>query len=165
MLSLQPVIDRIKLKPQAWSGDVWFREVAGAAEFAKLASTVNLPLPGCWIVRAADPSKPVGERLDSVTVAFDVVIAITNIRSATAGATDDALLLYRKAVYQQLRGWRVVLTASRIEFTGGQVIEYTDGDLWWRDRYTLTAEIDNYLPSPPAFNGVLNTNVNTGETL
>jgi hypothetical protein len=29
----------------------------------------------------------------------------------------------------------------------------------------LTAEIDNYLPSPPAFNGVQNTNVNTGETL
>lgn len=163
MLSLQPVIDRIKPKPQGMS--LWFREVAGAAEFAKLAAVTNLPLPACWIVRAADPAKSVGERLDSVSVAFDVVIAITNIRTATAGETDDELLRYRNAVYHQLRGWRVVPTASPIEFVGGQVIEYTDGDLWWRDRYTLTTEIDNYLPSPPAFDGVQNTNVNTGANL
>ena len=165
MLSLQPIIARIKPKPQAWTGDVWLREVAGAAEVAKLAAVTNLPLPACWVVRAADPAKPVGERMDSVTVAFDVVLAITNVRTATAGETDDALLRYRHAVYQLLRGWRMADGTSPIEFAGGQVIEYTDGDLWWRDRYSLTAEIDNYLPSPPAYGSVHNPNVNTGETL
>ena len=165
MLSLLPAIQRIKdAKPAGFDRD-WFREVAGAAEFAKLATVTNLPLPGCWLVRAADPAKPVGELLDSVTVAFDVVIAITNIRAATAGEADDALLRYRHAVYHLLRGWTLPGATDPIAFGGGQVIEYTDGDLWWRDRYTLDATVNNYLPDPPAFEGVQNTQVNTGAKL
>lgn len=165
MLSLLPAIQRIKdAKPVGFERD-WFREVAGAAEFAKLAAVTNLPLPGCWLVRAADPAKPVGELLDSMTVAFDVVIAITNIRTATAGETDDALLRYRHAVYHLLRGWQLPGSPEPIEFGGGQVIEYTDGDLWWRDRYTLAAALNNYLPDPPLYAGLQNTNLSTGASL
>jgi hypothetical protein len=165
MLSLQPIIDRIKTAKLAGFERDWFREVAGAAEFAKLAAVTNLPLPGCWVVRAADPAKPMGEVLDSMTVAFDVVIAITNIRTATAGETDDALLRYRHAVYQLLRGWRLPGSTEPVEFGGGQVIEYTDGDLWWRDRYSVGATLNNYLPDPPAFESVQNPDLNTGATL
>ncbi|WP_310627497.1 hypothetical protein [Limnohabitans sp.] len=165
MLSLQPIIDRIKSARVAGFERDWFRQVAGAAEFAKLAITTALPLPACYVVRAADPAKAVGERRDSVTVAFDVVIAVTNLRTATAGETDDALLRYRAAVYQLLRGWRINDSSTPIALEGGQVIEYTDGDLWWRDRYSLSTEINNYLPAPPAFADVQNTNVNHGANL
>ncbi len=162
MLSLQPIIDRIKAPRVAGFERDWFRQVAGAAEFAKLATATTLPLPACYVVRAADPAKAVGERRDSVTVAFDVVIAVTNLRTATAGETDDVLLRYRAAVYQLLRGWRINDNSTAIELEGGQVIEYTDGDLWWRDRYSLSTEINNYLPTPPDFAGVHNRDNNGG---
>mgnify|MGYP000281715469 CR=1 FL=1 len=32
-----------------------------------------------------------------------------------------------------------------------QVLEYTDGDLYWRDRYDFEALITNYLPDPAPF--------------
>jgi len=38
-----------------------------------------------------------------------------------------------------------------LQFAGGQVLEYTDGDLYWRDRYDFEALITNYLPDPAPF--------------
>lgn len=176
MISLTPLIALITAKPPGFTTD-WFREVGGAAEFAKLAAVTKVPLPGCWLVRAADSAKPAGERAEDVALAFDVVIAITNVRMKTAGETDDALLRYRRAVHALLLGWRYpkgpaatptapnpVLTQP-ISFSGGQVIEYTDGDMWWRDRYSFSAHLTNYLPDPPAFSGLQNPKHLSGETL
>lgn len=177
MISLTPLIALInQARPAGFERD-WFREVGGAAEFAKIAAVTVIPLPGCWLVRAADSAKPAGERAEDLALAFDVVIGITNERVKTAGETDDELLRYRRAVHTLLLGWRFpkapaatptapnpVLTRP-ITFGGGQVIEYTDGDLWWRDRYQFIAHQTNYLPDPPAFAGIQNPKHLTGETL
>ena len=50
-----------------------------------------------------------------------------------------------------LLGWEIEPNVTPINFAGGQVLEYTDGDLYWRDRYNFGALITNYLPDPPAF--------------
>ncbi|WP_180131888.1 hypothetical protein [Rhodoferax sp. BLA1] len=160
MISLTPLIVLIRTGQPSGFADHWFREVGGAAEFAKTATIKSLPLPACWLVRDADTVTPKGERAEDVALAFDVVIAITNVRMQSAGETDDALLRYRRAVHALLLGWRYpqepLGTHNRtwirsIKFAGGQVIEYTDGDLWWRDRYTFDAHLTNYLPDPPPF--------------
>ena len=149
MISLTPLIKHLEPKPAGFAGR-WFRKVGGAAEFAQIR-VENLPLPAAWIVRAADKVSHAGERAEDVTLAFDVVIAIENVRSHTQGDTDDALLLYRKAVKTLLLGWQIAPGVHPIKFTGGQVLEYTAGDLYWRDRYQFDALITNYLPDPPAY--------------
>ena len=148
MISLKPLIERLTAKPTGFEG-VWFRQVAGAAEFTRIRPEA-LPLPAAWVVRAADKVQHAGERAENVTLAFDVVIAIENARTHAQGDTDDELLKYRRAVKDLLLGWEIEPDVRPLNFSGGQVLEYTDGDLYWRDRYDFDALITNYLPDPPA---------------
>lgn len=159
MISLKPLIDYLTPKPAGFER-LWFRQVAGAAEFARIKPDV-LPLPAAWIVRAADKVQHAGERAENVTLAFDVVIAIENAREHGQGETDDALLAYRLAVKDLLLGWELSPGLRPIQFAGGQVLEYTGTDLYWRDRYTFDALITNYLPDPPAYDRL----THTGEAL
>lgn len=153
MISLSPLIAQLETKPADFAG-MWFRQVGGAAEYARIRPEA-LPLPAAWIVRAADRSEHAGERAEDLTLAFDVVIAIENVRSMDGLLTDDVLLQYRQAVKGRLLGWEIEPDVRPLKFTGGQVVEYTDGDLYWRDRYEFHALITNYLPDPvPVFAGI-----------
>ncbi len=160
MISLTPVIDALRLaRPALPSGLVWFRQVEGGAAFARVADLPSVPLPGCWVVRTGDASMPDGERVSVTTVSFDVVMGVTNHRMATAGDSDDVLLAYRRAVLDVLQEWEFdpsqhMRQLRPLERTGGQAIEYSAGDLWWKDTYRFTARIDNFLPDPPAFDRV-----------
>ena len=155
MISLKPLIEHLEKKPSGFNG-LWFRQVAGAAEFARIR-VEDLPLPAAWIVRAADKVQHAGERAENVTLAFDVVIAIENARTHAQGETDDELLKYRQAVKSLLLGWEIEPGVTPIQFAGGQVLEYTKGDLYWRDRYTFDALITNYLPDPAPFDQLTHT--------
>lgn len=152
MISLTPLIEYLKPKPVNFDG-LWFRAVGGAATFAKIQPK-NLPLPAAWIVRSADKVQHAGERAEEVTLGFDVVIAIENAREHYDGETDDILLKYRLAVNKLLLGWEIEPDVCPLNFGGGQVLEYTDADLYWRDRYNFEALITNYLPDPPVYSGI-----------
>lgn len=154
MISLTPVINHLKLKPDGF-GHPWFRQVAGAAEFAQVRPE-SLPLPAAWIIRAADKEQDAGERASNVTLVFDVVMSIENVRDHAPGDTDDLLLQYRRAVKTLLLGWEMTQDVKPVKFKGGQVLEYTDGDIYWRDRYEFDVLITNYLPDPPATGWICN---------
>jgi hypothetical protein len=64
------------------------------------------------------------------------------------------LLTYRLAVNALLLGWEISPGVKPIKFEGGRVLEYTDGDLFWADRYSFDAVVTNYLPDPPAYGGL-----------
>jgi hypothetical protein len=155
VISLKPVIVWLSNKPVGFDG-LWFRRVGGAAEYAMIRPE-SLPLPAAWVVRNSDKSRPAGEREDNTTLEFDVVIAIENVRKLDDGDTDDLLLKYRKEVYQLLRGWETLPGVRPMNYHGGRVIEYTDGDLYWADRYSFDALINNYLPDPGNFGSLNNT--------
>lgn len=159
MISLTPLIAHLKPMPQGFDG-AWFREVAGAAEYAQV-NPASIPAPSAWLVRAADKVDDLGENTDEVVIGFDVVIAIKNAKERKSATTDDALLSYRKAVYALLRGWEIEPDIKPIKFSGGRVLRYSDGDLVWADKYTFDAIVTNYLPDPPAYES---TNY-TGERL
>lgn len=154
MISLKPVIERLARKPEGFAG-TWFRYVAGAAEFAQVRPDA-LPLPACWVIRAAEKSRHAGERAETVTVAFDAVIAVKNVRSHAPGDTDEALLAYRRAVMGLLLGFGPCPDARPAQYDGGRVLQYTDGDLYWADRYVFEALVTNYLPDPPRFRTIQN---------
>lgn len=155
MISLKPLIQHLTPKPAGFDGQ-WFRQVAGAAEYARIRPE-SLPLPAAWVVRSADKSRHAGERAENVTLSFDVVIAIENARTHEHGDTDDLLLKYRLDVKKLLLGWEIQPDVRPINFEGGRVIEYTDGDLYWADRYSFDALITNYLPDPNLFESLTNT--------
>ena len=156
MISLTPVIEHLTPKPAGFTG-IWFRKVAGAAEFAQVRPDA-LPLPACWVIRAGERVRHAGERAENVTLTFDVVMAIENARVHRAGETDDKLLAYRKAVKDRLLGYELEPDVRPIKFDGGRVLEYADGDLYWADRYVFDALITNYLPDPtPLFESIQNT--------
>ena len=159
MISLTPILTRLKNKPTDFK-DKWFITVEGAAEYAR-RKIDNLPLPALWLVREGDRVKHAGERTEETTFSFDIVIAISNLRSHAQGDTDDLLLTYREAVKNLLLGWRVEGgetddTDAPLKWCGGQVIEYAEGDLFWRDRYEFTTLITNYLPDPDSTNDFSN---------
>lgn len=155
MISLTPLIQHLTPTP-VWFDGLWLRKVAGAAEYAQIPIE-RLPLPAGWVVRNADKSQSAGECADEVTLGFDVVIAIENVRNHQPGDTDDLLLKYRKAVYRLLRGWEIAPNVRPIKWRGGRVIEYTNDDLYWADRYDFDAVITNYLPDPNLFESLTNT--------
>lgn len=154
MISLAPLIARLGPKPAGFD-KLWFRQVGGAAEYARIRPEA-LPLPAAWVVRSADKVRHAGERAEDVTFAFDVVIAIENARDHARGETDDVLLHYRQAVKTLLLGWAIDSGCRPIKWEGGRVLEYTDGDIYWADRYSFDALITNYLPDPPAYDGLYN---------
>lgn len=157
MLSLKPLIAHLEPKPVGFV-DKWFRQVGGAAQYAQLRPEA-LPLPACWLVRAAERSRHAGEGAEDLTIGFDVVIAVENVRSAVDA--DELLLHYRQAVKTLLLGWEMAPEVKPIKYEGGRVLEYTDGDLYWADRYVFDALITNWLPDPSALFDSLNlTGVN-----
>lgn len=158
MISLTPLINHLTLKPVGF-GDVWFKQVAGAAEYAQL-DVQNLPLPNCWVIRAADKVTHAGERAEDVDMSFDVVIAIANARDHRPGETDDMLLKYRQAVKKLLLGWEIEPDVNPIQFDGGRVLQYTNGDLFWADKYSFNALITNYLDDPEPFDSLIRTGKN-----
>lgn len=168
MISLTPVIAALAAaRPVLPGGLQWFRQVEGGAAFARVADMPSVPLPGCWVIRTGERSTPSGEREARVAVQFDVVVAVTNVRMTTGGDADDALLVYRQAVLsvlQELAPWPLQ-TVHAIERVGGQAIEYSAGDLWWKDSYTTTVLVSNYLPDPVIFDRVDNPNFGNGASL
>ncbi|WP_300434795.1 hypothetical protein [Zoogloea sp.] len=155
MISLTPLVEHLRPQPAGFA-HLWFRLVGQAADYAQL-HVQELPLPACWVVRAADQVQRAGERAANGSFAFDVVIAIENVRMSDTRSTDDDLLDYRRAVLARLEGWEIEPNVRPIQWRGGKALEYTDGDIYWADRYTLDALVTNYLPDPLPFGGLANT--------
>jgi hypothetical protein len=163
MISLTPLIEHLTPKPVGFS-EVWFKQVAGAAEYAQL-DVENLPLPSCWVIRAVDKVTHAGERAEDTDFSLDVVIAIGNARMHRPGETDDLLLIYRKAVKKLLLGWQIESDIRPMQWDGGRVLQYTKGDLFWAEKYSFNALITNYLDDPETFESLTQTRVLSGEQL
>lgn len=152
MISLQPIRALLADKPAGFTR-LWFRQVGGGGTLAQIMADA-LPLPAAWVVPAADKARHAGERAEDVTLGFDVVIAIENAREHYPGETDDVLIAYRRAVKDLLLGWQIAPDIDPAKFAGGQIVEYAEADIYWRDRYVFDALITNYLPDPPAYDGL-----------
>ncbi len=150
MIDLSPVVALMSPKPAGFTGQ-WLRSVGSAAQFARLGERAMLPKPIAWVVRAADQVQHAGPREEHTTFVFDVVLSVSNVRGVLDA--DGDLMALRRAVKNVLLGSRfyhpeIDCEVRAMQWSGGQVIEYTDVDLFWRDRYSFKALITHYLPDP-----------------
>lgn len=151
MISLEPIRAYLAAKPQGFDGQ-WLRSVSGASSLAKLGERRGIQGPQSWIVAAQEQVQHLSAREELATFMFDVVLSVTTIHAKSAG-DDDELLRYRRAIKAMLLGFRffspeVDGDVQALRWHGGQVVEYTDVDLLWRDRYSFSAVLSNYSPLP-----------------
>lgn len=151
MISLEPIRQHVATKPQGFDGQ-WLRSVSGAASFARLGERKHIQGPQGWVIAAADQVQHLGAREEYTTFLFDVVLSVTTIHARSA-ADDDELIRYRRAIKNKLLGYvffspEIDCQVEPIKWHGGAVVEYTDVDLFWRDRYSFRALITNYSPLP-----------------
>jgi hypothetical protein len=144
--NLSPVRALLTQAPAGFDG-FWFRQVAGAGEYARVKLDA-IPAPAAYVVRTAEPAKPMGERLAQSTVKFSVVIVLENTRTDRTASTDDALLAYRDAVATKLLGWLPSPEAEPLRYVGGALLELTENVIYWNDHYELPHIVNNWLPDP-----------------
>ena len=150
MISLSPVIDLLSKKPNGFA-DIWFRRVDGIAEGEQI-KTEAMPMPACWLMRESEKSQHAGELTELVTVTFNVVIGIASHRQhKKQNEADEALLRYRQEVKSLLIGYSLPnADTDPIDYSGGRLMSYADGYMYWVDTYTVRALVTNYKPDPVA---------------
>lgn len=145
--SLGAVRELLAAKPADFVAGVWFRQVAGAAEYARVKLDA-VPAPAAYVVRTADAAQTRGERLALDTVSFSVVLVIENTRTDRTASADETLLAYRNAVATKLMGWRPSEEADAVRYVGGALLELNENVIYWNDNYALPHELENWLPDP-----------------
>lgn len=154
MISLSPVINLLSKKPDGFT-DIWFRRVDGVAEGEQI-KTEAMPMPACWLMRESEKSQHAGDMTELVTITFNVVIGIASHRQhKKQNEADETLLCYRHAVKSLLVGYCWPDThADPVNYTGGRLMSYSDGYMYWADTYTVRALVTNYMPDPIAGSAV-----------
>lgn len=142
-MDLNPVIHR--LRDQCPVGT--FRQIGGAAELD--AAIQSAPVtPSAFVMpladRADDPHLA-SYHLQHVMRHFSVVLCIANRADATGDAAAADLAAKRRAVRLALAAWAPDdTTGDAIAFSGGRVLRFADGRLWWADEYRYMTTTDSF---------------------
>lgn len=119
-----------------------FKKGGGAADLdaALKGKLHNLP---AWFVmpltEAAQPSRRTGVHSQYITRAFAVVQVLSNVRDMVGNSAlvelDDA----KEEVRAALIGWVPDPEVGEpVQFTGGRVLKFEDGRLWWSDEFQVS---------------------------
>lgn len=113
------------------------RQVGGAADMeAAVAGKVNAP--ACFVMphseRVTDEDME-GDGL--LRVVFTVVLVVSNKRDATGGAAQIDLDGLRSAVRAALSSLSLPETQVPPRFVSGSLVQFSDGQLWWADEFTV----------------------------
>ncbi|MBL8351201.1 MAG: hypothetical protein JNL87_12925 [Burkholderiaceae bacterium] len=118
-----------------------FVVVAGAAD---LDAAIELApaTPAAYVLplaETADAPALISVHEQRVVQAFGVVLVVSNLRDATGAAAAAELATRRQAVRAALVGWVPdAATGLPVGFTGGRLLQFRDGRLWWADDFELT---------------------------
>lgn len=134
-MDLAPLIERLRAQLTG------FKAVGGAADLDAIGNGV-VPSPSCYLfpmAESADDNATFGRFEQRVRVAFAVVLAATNRRDATGAAALADLEALRRDVKGALVGWPPdPVTGEPVHFTGGHLLRFEDGLLWWADEFIVT---------------------------
>lgn len=136
-MNLSAVITRVRDNCPA------FRSVGGAAEYDVAADGLTAA-PAAYIIEEssrAQPNQLLGIVRQDVDVTFGIFLAVRNVKDA-AGVNGLAdLQTLRDAVWSALAGFIPPGAFRPVEYTGGQLMDFQPGLIWWRESYTTTHTI------------------------
>lgn len=119
-----------------------FKSRGGAVDLdAALQSKLPI-LPACFVMPLVDTAKP--GRLTSVhsqylTRAFAVVQVLSNRRDTPGKAALFDMDAANAEVRAALIGWVPDPEVGEpVQFTGGRVLKFEDGRLWWSDEFQVS---------------------------
>ncbi|MEW6314132.1 MAG: hypothetical protein AB1513_08860 [Pseudomonadota bacterium] len=123
------------------------KTVGVAADFAAAAKSVPIKMPAAYVLPVREQAarnqmaNAVSQR---VTVAFAVILAVSNLRDARGGQAALDLESVRNVVKTRLIGWEPSVDHDLVTYNGGRLLELGDGVLWWWDEFS-TAEYMRYV--------------------
>lgn len=133
-MDVTPVIARLQAQ---LSGFVC---IAGSAD-ADQAINAAPATPAAYVVplaETAEGSDLIGVLNQRLTQDFAVVLVIANLRDATGAAAAAELASQRLALRAALLGWVPDdLTGEPVQFVGGELLQFKDQRLWWRDVFRV----------------------------
>jgi hypothetical protein len=138
-VNLAPIIAAID------AGCPLFKAVGGAAEFDAEADGVKTT-PACFVIplsESADQNLMLNGNLQRIDVDFGVCIVVKHARNASGMLADLETL--RTSVRTALAGKTLTTeTASQpIRFTGGQLLNFQPGLMWWQDGFKTAHHIQS----------------------
>ena len=120
--------------------------VQGAAEFAAIkANPPKNRQPGADVLplreRAGANLVAVNATRQRNTVDFAVVLALGNFADRRGGTASKAMGAVRDEVKAALIGWQPTADMEQIEYSGGAIVDFRDGVVWWQDDFTTSEQI------------------------
>ncbi len=121
--------------------------VAGAADFAAAAETVPLAMPAAYVLplqESASSNALSCAVAQTVTAAFGIALAVSNVADAKGVAALADLKTVRAAVGPALLAWTPDGGAfAPFEYGGGALLGFKNGVLWWQDVYVTQFILKN----------------------
>jgi hypothetical protein len=141
-LSLTPIIERLEAElPKEW------REISGAADLEAAEKAKAPTTPAGYVLLAKDsarqPTSATGRFIQPVSGGWGIVIAVRDYRAAQRGAARaDELTQRIREVRTAVLGWaHPDGNGTTTRLTGGQLLKFKDGVLWWQDAYAAEYHI------------------------
>lgn len=118
-------------------------DVKGVADYA--TAQAEHRRDACYVMYSSDDATPneadtVGGVRQLHTVGVDVVLAITNRRSARGSEGVDEIEAAREQVLDALVGWEPPSGDSSITYRRGRLAAFVKGTIWWEDSF----EVEEY---------------------
>jgi hypothetical protein len=118
--------------------------VTGAAEYKRLAESVNLDLPAAYVIPLDDEAGEMQTSngyLQEIRDAVAIVVVMSNAvdeRGQTSISTVQAL---RSELWAALLGWMPDAVHGRIEYEGGQLLDLDRARLYYQFEFSAPTEI------------------------
>lgn len=116
------------------------RSVGGAADL-DAAMEATVATPAVYVITLAETagaSPYVAGTVQRITQQFGVLSVVNNRRDGAGQAAMDDLTTLRTAIRAALLGWVPdEATASAVQFSGGRLMRFEEGRLWWVDQFQV----------------------------
>lgn len=141
-MDLAPVITRLRTQ-LAGQG---FVAIAGSGNLDAAIDTLAAT-PAAYVQplaeTAAEPDLA-GAVHQRIAQDFAVVLVVSNLQDATGAAAAAELHTRRLAVRAALLGWAPVpANGEPVVFTGGRLLRFESGRLWWTDEFRVMTDYRN----------------------
>ena len=142
-MRLRPWIERLAEHPDRWD---LLREAKGSASLAAaMAEPRTLRTSTVFVMWERENRRGNNHETRLRTAGVATVLALVNYRDRRGadGVLSD-LEAAREAVSRALLGWEPPGAAGHVEFEAGNMVDFSERTLWWRDTWS----VPSFAPGP-----------------